>query len=190
MMIVKCALDQKVEDLSKEKRRLRRREEVKKWLTIPGISLDRSDRYTLIKNATKSWQWFTGNSCVGEVRGEVRGAGGAELSSEVASRNKKEAALIFTSCYVANDTTSYTSEQDAGLQDLQWRGQLCQHDRGHQELSRIQTYFQRQQPAAPWGSRCWSLSASATSSSGWWRLTSLAATPACPGSWWGTRQTW
>jgi hypothetical protein len=54
MMIVKCALDQKVEDLSKEKRRLRRREEVKKWLTIPGISLDRSDRYTLIKNATKS----------------------------------------------------------------------------------------------------------------------------------------
>ena len=44
-MIVKCALDQKVEDLSKEKRRLRRREEVKKWLTIPGISLDRSDRY-------------------------------------------------------------------------------------------------------------------------------------------------
>ena len=54
MMIVKCALDQKVEDLSKEKRRLRRREEVKKWLTIPGISLNRSDRYTLIKNATKS----------------------------------------------------------------------------------------------------------------------------------------
>ena len=44
----------------------------------------------------------------GEVRGEVSGAGGAELSSEVASLSKKEAALIFISCYVANDTTLNT----------------------------------------------------------------------------------
>ena len=42
------------------------------------------------------------------MSGEVSGAGGAELSSEVALLNKKEAALIFTSCYVANDTTLYT----------------------------------------------------------------------------------
>ena len=38
----------------------------------------------------------------------MRGAGGAELSSEVTSLNKKEKALIFTSCYVANDRTLFT----------------------------------------------------------------------------------